>query len=95
MAFLCLTCLFPVLKVSAQQKDDTKTDQSGEDLKSKRCDTKQTAKVVLFGQKDSNIDPCKLVEVVGAGYGGKKGYKLFTLSNDVINNKLTESQLTE
>jgi len=90
-AVLCLTCLFPILKVSAQQKDGAISDQP----KMKLCESKQTAKVVIFGKKERNVDPCEVVKAVTAGGVTKGSYHFFKKSNDVSNRKLTESDLSQ
>ena len=93
-AVLCLTCLFPILEVSAQQKDGAISVPPRTYIKTKLCDTKQQAKVVVVGTERS-IDPCKYVPAVtGLGTAGE-GYRVFEISNDARHGKLTESDLTQ
>jgi hypothetical protein len=91
VAVLCLTCLFPILKVSAQQKDGAISDQP----KMKLCESKQTAKVVIFGKKERNVDPCEYVKAVTASGITTGSYHFFKKSNDAHNLKLTESGLRD
>jgi hypothetical protein len=94
-AVLCLACLFPILEVSAQQKDGATSVPPRKYPKTKLCDTKQPAKVVVIGTLERSIDPCEYVPAATAAGTARVGYGLFKMTNDVRNGKLTESDLTQ